>query len=69
MTSSPSEGPATPQTKELMNTKQFALMKSDAIFCNIARGVCVHQEAMVHALETGEIAFAGAHFDLLPTWI
>ena len=50
--------PATPETKDLMGTQQFALMKNDAIFCNIARGVCVNQEALVHALQVGEIAFA-----------
>lgn len=51
--------PLTPQTVKLMGAKEFQLMKKSAIFVNGSRGRTVDEEALVKALQTGEIAGAG----------
>ena len=51
--------PLTPQTRHIMNMEAFRRMKKDAILINIARGELVDQEALIDALEQGEIRFAG----------
>lgn len=51
--------PATPDTYHMMSSRQFEVMKRTATFVNIARGSLVDQEALVHALKTGQIAAAG----------
>ena len=48
----------TPQTRHLLSTEQFALMKPTAVLINMARGPIVDSEALVMALKTKTIAFA-----------
>ncbi|MEP7216113.1 MAG: D-glycerate dehydrogenase [Anaerolineaceae bacterium] len=54
--------PLTPQTERLMSRPQFALMKRSAVLINTARGRVVDQDALVAALQSGEIA--GAALDV-----
>ncbi|EGD78318.1 hypothetical protein PTSG_12879 [Salpingoeca rosetta] len=45
----------TPETTNIFNAETFKKMKNSAIIVNTARGACVDQDALVHALKTGEI--------------
>ncbi|MCD6135523.1 D-glycerate dehydrogenase [Candidatus Bipolaricaulota bacterium] len=51
--------PLTQETHHLFNRKAFRMMKDNAIIVNVARGPVVDEDALVWALETGEIAGAG----------
>ena len=51
--------PLTPQTHHLFDREAFSRMKRSSILVNIARGPVVDEEALVWALEAGEIAGAG----------
>ncbi|WHZ05212.1 D-glycerate dehydrogenase [Neobacillus sp. YX16] len=51
--------PLTPQTEKLMGTKEFNLMKKSSIFINASRGKTVDEEALIHALQIGQILGAG----------
>lgn len=51
--------PLTPATQDLIGEKEFALMKSTAIFVNGSRGATVDEDALVNALHKGEILAAG----------
>lgn len=51
--------PLTPETKHLMGQAQFARMKNNAIFVNVSRGENVDEEALIHALQQGQMAGAG----------
>lgn len=51
--------PLTAETEHLIGAHQFALMKTSAIFINIARGKVVDENALIHALENGVIKAAG----------
>ena len=51
--------PLTPEMEHFMNVDRFKKMKNDAIFINASRGGVVDTDALVAALETGEIAAAG----------
>jgi glyoxylate/hydroxypyruvate/2-ketogluconate reductase len=51
--------PLTPQTEKMIGKREFELMKETAIFVNASRGKTVDEEALIHALETGEILAAG----------
>lgn len=51
--------PLMPTTKKLMNAKTFSMMKKNAIVINTARAEIIDQDALVHALESGDIAGAG----------
>jgi glycerate dehydrogenase len=55
--------PLTDQTRNLLNTETFALMKPTAFLINCARGGIVDESALVKALQTGKIA--GAAVDVL----
>ncbi len=46
-------------THHLIGTDQFKRMKSTAVLVNAARGPVVDTDALVHALQTGEIFAAG----------
>jgi D-3-phosphoglycerate dehydrogenase len=50
---------ATPETQKMMNAKAFAMMRKDAYFVNISRGILVDEEALEDALVNGRIAGAG----------
>jgi phosphoglycerate dehydrogenase-like enzyme len=54
--------PLTPQTRGLLGKPQFALMKSDAVLINTARGPIVDEAALIDALQNGRIA--GAALDV-----
>lgn len=51
--------PLTPETKNLMSSREFELMKSSAIIINTARGAVVDKFALANALKNQDIAGAG----------
>ena len=51
--------PLTPQTKHMIGEKELSLMKKGAILVNAGRGGLVDEEALVKALQEGEIAGSG----------
>ncbi len=51
--------PHTAETHHLINARRLALMKPDAYLINTARGDIVEEDALITALETGQIAGAG----------
>jgi len=53
-----------PDTMQMMGAKQFAAMNDDAIYINSARAGLHDTDALVEALQTGQIGGAGLdHFD------
>ncbi|HEV3227658.1 MAG TPA: NAD(P)-dependent oxidoreductase [Acidimicrobiales bacterium] len=53
-----------PETLGMMGTKQFARMRDDVIYVNSARAALHDTDALVEALQTGQIAGAGLdHFE------
>ena len=55
--------PLTPETRQMISTREFGLMKPSALLINTARGNLVDEAALVEALKSGQIA--GAGFDVL----
>jgi glycerate dehydrogenase len=55
--------PLTRETRNMIDTEEFRMMKRDALLINTARGGLVREEALVEALQAGVIA--GAAFDVL----
>jgi len=53
---------ATEETENLMNGETFSAMKATSYFINVSRGNLVDEEALVEALNTGQIA--GAAIDV-----
>lgn len=51
--------PLTDETHHLFGKEQFAKMKSSAIFINAGRGPVVDEQALIAALQAGEIHAAG----------
>ena len=51
--------PLTPETRHLIGSPQFAMMKPSAIIVNTSRGAVINQMALYQALKTGQI-FAAA---------
>jgi glyoxylate reductase len=51
--------PLTPDTRNLLGEREFALMKPQSFFINTARGAIVDEPALVSALQTKKIAGAG----------
>ncbi|KAG7663110.1 SER33 [[Candida] subhashii] len=56
--------PATPETKNLLSSPQFAAMKDGAYVINASRGTVVDIAALVQAMKAGKIA--GAALDVFP---
>jgi glycerate dehydrogenase len=54
--------PLTPQTRGLIGAAEFALMARRPLLINVARGGLVDEQALKHALDTGQIS--GAGFDV-----
>ena len=51
--------PLLPETKHLISTPQFEMMKKTAVLVNTARGPVVDEQALVNALKNGDIFAAG----------
>ncbi len=51
--------PLTNQTRHMFSWEQFRVMKRSAYYINIGRGGTTHTEALIAALQGGEIAGAG----------
>ncbi len=57
--------PATPETKNMISTKQLEQMKTGAYLLNASRGTVVDIPALINAMRGGKIA--GAALDVYPT--
>jgi glyoxylate reductase len=51
--------PHTSETHELIDARRIALIKPDAYLINTARGEIVDEDALIKALQNGEIGGAG----------
>ncbi len=51
--------PLTPNTKEIIDKRMFALMKPTAVLINTARGGVINEQDMVDALKGGQFNRAG----------
>ena len=51
--------PATAETRNLLNAERIALLPKGAIVVNTARGALIDDEALVAALNSGQVAAAG----------
>ena len=51
--------PAMPETLDLMNAARFALLPKGAVIVNTARGALVDENALMAALDSGQVAAAG----------
>ena len=51
--------PLTEQTRNLIDARQLALLKPDALLINTARGGIVNERALAHALQEGRLGGAG----------
>ena len=51
--------PSTPETYHLMNADRFAQMKTEAVLLNLARGPLMDPDALLEALDNGQIRGAG----------
>jgi phosphoglycerate dehydrogenase-like enzyme len=51
--------PHTPDTEGLIGPGEIEAMKDGVVLVNIARGVVIDEQAMIAALRSGKIAFAG----------
>jgi D-3-phosphoglycerate dehydrogenase len=59
--------PMTPQTKNLIDTKQVALMKKGVCIVNCSRGGIVSEDALYEALKSGKVGFVATDvFDKEP---
>ncbi len=51
--------PSTAGTRHMIGREQFELMKPSAVLINVARGLLVDEDALVEALQSGQIRAAG----------
>ncbi len=51
--------PRTPQTEDMLNSRQFDLMKDGVYIINISRGRIINTDALVAALRSGKVRGAG----------
>lgn len=51
--------PVSSETKQIMNARTFALMKSGSVFINTARGALVDEPALIASLQSGHLRAAG----------
>ena len=51
--------PLSAETRHMLSTKEFALMKKDAVLVNVARGGIVDEAALYEALKSGHLFGAG----------
>lgn len=51
--------PLSPATRGLMGPREFGLMRTGAIFINGGRGATVQEDALLHALDHGNLRAAG----------
>ncbi len=51
--------PSTAGTRHMIGREQFELMKPSAVLINVARGLLVDEDALVEALQSGQIRGAG----------
>ena len=51
--------PLLPETRSLIGARELALMKSDAVLINCARGALVDERALAEALRAGKLGGAG----------
>lgn len=56
--------PLTPDTRNLFNARTFGLMKPSALFVNVTRGEIMDSDALIAAINKGQIA--GAGLDVAP---
>jgi D-3-phosphoglycerate dehydrogenase len=56
--------PSTPQTRNILNAQTLALLPAGAYVINTARGPCIDLDALVEALDSGHVAYAG--LDVFP---
>jgi glyoxylate reductase len=54
-----STAPLTEETKDIFDKQAFEKMKKEAIFINIGRGAVVDEDALIHALNEGQIWACG----------
>ena len=59
--------PHTPETERVIDGSVFAALKPGAVFVNIGRGKVVDERALIAALQSGRVGFAGLDvFDVEP---
>jgi phosphoglycerate dehydrogenase-like enzyme len=51
--------PLTPETRHIVNARTMALLPKGAYVINTARGPCIDQHALLAALASGQVAYAG----------
>lgn len=51
--------PLTPETKHMISTQQFNMMKDGVVILNVARGGTIDEEALYDAMVSGKVKMAG----------